>query len=271
MSIIQPQLPNYTEDMTDFSSVSTWDTKLRESLAQVSDDENYQSSRDEALSKLSFCWRIVRYLAIATQPFMPFQSQRIWDTIGEDGLVSDEMWDSGLDWEAEIFWSGNEPVPLFTMLDLDEILKAEKDLADVGNQDSGDDIIHSVKGGKKKGGKKMDKKIEGIKWLNFEDFMKVELRACIITKVEDHPDADKLYVVKVDDGSESGRTICAGLKPYYSKESMEGKSVVVVCNLEPRKLRGVMSEGMLLAADDENGNVKLITIDGEINSGSRIR
>ncbi len=80
-----------------------------------------------------------------------------------------------------------------------------------------------------------------------------------------------MYVVKLDDGSESGRTICAGLKEYYSPENMVGKSIVFVANLAPRKLRGIMSEGMLCAADDGCGTVRLITLDGEISNGSRVR
>jgi len=117
----------------------------------------------------------------------------------------------------------------------------------------------------------MSKAPEGTTFLNFETFMSVELRTGTITAVEDHPNADKLYVVKIDDGTDDGRTVCAGLKPYYSVDEMNGKKVVFVANLEPRKLRGIVSEGMICAADDENGAVKLITIDGEIANGSRVR
>ena len=107
--------------------------------------------------------------------------------------------------------------------------------------------------------------------MNFDTFMSVELRTGTITTVEDHPNADKLYVVSIDDGTDGGRTVCAGLKPYYTIEEMTGKQVVFVANLEPRKLRGVVSEGMICAADDGEGAVKLITIDGEISNGSRVR
>ena len=117
----------------------------------------------------------------------------------------------------------------------------------------------------------MDKAPEGTTFLDFDTFMSVELRTGTITSVEDHPNADKLYVVNIDDGSSEGRTVCAGLKPYYSAEDMTGKQVVFVANLEPRKLRGVMSEGMICAADDGEGAVKLITVDGEIGNGSRVR
>ena len=112
---------------------------------------------------------------------------------------------------------------------------------------------------------------EGIEYLDFESFMKVELRVGKIQSVEDHPNADRLYVVKLEDGSENGRTICAGIKEYYSPEELLNKSVVFVANLKPRPLRGVVSEGMMLAADDGNDIVRLVTIDGEIDSGSLVR
>ena len=75
----------------------------------------------------------------------------------------------------------------------------------------------------------------------------------------------------MDDGTDNGRTICAGLKEFYSIDEMTGKSIVFVANLQPRPLRGVTSEGMMLAADDGNGVVKLVTIDGEISVGSQVR
>jgi len=78
-------------------------------------------------------------------------------------------------------------------------------------------------------------------------------------------------VVSIDDGSEEGRTVCAGLKEYYTVDQMTGKQVVFVANLQPRKLRGVMSEGMMLAADDGQGGVHLVSIDGSIANGSRVR
>ena len=124
---------------------------------------------------------------------------------------------------------------------------------------------------KTKGDIKMTEEPEGIEFVDFETFMKVDLRVGKITSVEDHPNADKLYVVKLDDGTDNGRTICAGLKNYYTIDEMTGKTVVFVSNLKPRPLRGITSEGMMLAADDGEGNVKLITVDGDIGTGSQVR
>ena len=117
----------------------------------------------------------------------------------------------------------------------------------------------------------MKEEIEGVTYLEFDTFVKVNLRVGRITSVEDHPNADKLYVVQLDDGTEDGRTICAGLKAYYTPEEMTGKLVVFVENLKPRPLRGITSEGMMLAADDGSDHVRLVTIDGDIRPGSQVR
>ena len=101
--------------------------------------------------------------------------------------------------------------------------------------------------------------------------MKVEMKTGIILKVENHPNADKLYVVTIEDGPDSKRTVCAGLKSHYSVDELVGKSVVFVANLKPRKLRGILSEGMMLAAEDRDGKVTLLTTDTDIDSGSGIR
>ena len=113
--------------------------------------------------------------------------------------------------------------------------------------------------------------IEGVNFIEFDQFMAVDLKLGKILSVEDHPNADRLYVVNLDDGTENGRTICAGLKEFYSKEDMVGMYVAFVANLAPRKLRGIFSEGMMLAADDGEGGVKLLTIDGDLSPGSQIR
>ena len=224
---------------------------------------------EESLAKLAFGWRLSRFLSILTQPFLPFSAQRLWEALGEEGDVSLTSWNSAIDWSVKPKWKDSPAEPLFQRLDLDEILEQEQALASDGshsNQDPG----HSVKGSKKNK-KEVKKMPEGTTHLDFETFMEVELRVGKIIDVSNHENADKLYVVKIDDGSENGRTICAGLKEYYTSEEMNGKSVVFVANLKPRKLRGVMSEGMMLAADDGKGGVKLVTIDGDIEPGSQVR
>jgi methionyl-tRNA synthetase len=97
------------------------------------------------------------------------------------------------------------------------------------------------------------------------------MRTGKVISVENHPDADKLYVITVEDEPGSSRTLCASLKEMYEPSDLEGLNVVFVANLEPRKLRGVLSEGMLLAADDGEGNVRVLTLEGDIRPGSVVR
>jgi methionyl-tRNA synthetase len=85
--------------------------------------------------------------------------------------------------------------------------------------------------------------------ISFDEFKKLEFRVGKIVSVADHPNADKLYVMKVDVGGEIRQSV-AGLKAYYKPEELEGMVCVVITNLEPAKLRGVESQAMLLAAQE---------------------
>jgi methionyl-tRNA synthetase len=87
--------------------------------------------------------------------------------------------------------------------------------------------------------------------IEYEDFAKVALRVGKVLSAERHPNADKLLVLKVDLGEAQPRTICAGIAAFYAPEAIVGKSVVVVANLKPRKLRGVESNGMILATGEQ--------------------
>jgi len=84
-------------------------------------------------------------------------------------------------------------------------------------------------------------------------FEALDLRVARVEKVLDHPNADKLYILKLDLGTFK-KQILAGLKAYYSKDELEGKKIIIVNNLKPRKMRGELSQGMLLAAHDESSN-----------------
>ena len=96
---------------------------------------------------------------------------------------------------------------------------------------------------------------------------------CIGVWIDDHPEADKLYQMKVDVGEDEPRSIVAGLKAYYKKDEMLGRRVLCLTNLKPRKLRGIMSQGMLLAADDEDiggSTVLLLKPSNDVPIGTKI-
>jgi methionyl-tRNA synthetase len=109
--------------------------------------------------------------------------------------------------------------------------------------------------------------------VNFQEWQKLDLRVGKIVKVEEIENADKLYKLEVDLGKEIGkRVVCAGIKKYYKKEELKGKKCVVFVNLTPRVMKGVKSEGMILAAVNEDESViKLIVPDDDVELGSKIR
>lgn len=109
--------------------------------------------------------------------------------------------------------------------------------------------------------------------VEFSDWEKLDLRVGKVLKVEDIEGADKLYKLQVDLGKELGkRTLCAGIKKHYSKEDLKGKKIVVFANLKPRMLRGIESQGMLLAASEkEDAKVVLISPESDVEVGSKIR
>jgi methionyl-tRNA synthetase len=107
--------------------------------------------------------------------------------------------------------------------------------------------------------------------VNFEDWVKLDIRVAEIKKAEEIEGADKLYKFTLDVGELGERIICAGLKPYYKKDNLVGKKIIYFSNLKPRKMRGIESQGMLLAASTEDhGTVVLISPEEEIANGSRV-
>ena len=106
--------------------------------------------------------------------------------------------------------------------------------------------------------------------ISFDDWKKLDLRVGKILKVEEHPNADKLYVLEIDLGSEK-RKVVAGLKGSYKPKELKGKQCVVFANLEPAVIRGIKSEGMVLAAGNEDkSQIFILQPEDEIELGSKI-
>ena len=213
-------------------------------------DESVEKS--QSLSTLAFCWQLCRGLAITMRPFLPFQSDKLWLMLGEHENIDDILYEDAFDFSSELAWNNSKPMPLFTRLEIENILEREMSIAGTGAEN-------------------IETNTEEVNYIDFEDFMKVEMKTGKVIAIDDHPNADKLYVVTIEDGPDTTRTVCAGLKGIYDKEQLLGKQVVFVANLKPRKLRGIMSEGMILAADDGEGKVSVLTLDSEMPNGSQVR
>lgn len=105
--------------------------------------------------------------------------------------------------------------------------------------------------------------------VTYDDWRKLDLRVAEVLKAEPHPDADKLLVLRLKLGTEE-RTVVAGIKHSYDPKTLVGKKVVMLTNLQPRELRGIKSEGMILAAVDKD-KVVLLEPEQDINSGAKIQ
>ena len=113
-------------------------------------------------------------------------------------------------------------------------------------------------------------KVEGVAQISIDDFAKVELRVAKVTVCEKVEKSDKLLKLTLSVGNES-RSVVSGIAKWYSRDDLVGKKVILVYNLKPAKLRGVESQGMILAADMPDGAAKVIFVDDMIEDGSKLR
>ena len=106
--------------------------------------------------------------------------------------------------------------------------------------------------------------------ISIDDFRNLELRVATITAVSPHPNADRLLVLTIDLGSEQ-RQLVAGIRAHYQPEDLVGKQIIVVANLQPATLRGVASQGMLLAASDDQGRLAIVTPERPVANGALVK
>ena len=192
----------------------------------------------------NICIQAVHALSILLAPIIPSTSRKIREYLN---LQPDKNfnWNSINDKAIKAGYKIKKSIPLFEKLDIEE-LKAKLKL---------------IREKKEKG--------ENMETISYDYFQKLDIRVALVESVEKVPKADKLYKLTIDIGTEK-RTIVAGLAEFYKADELLGKKIIVLTNLEPRKLRGVLSKGMLLAADDGK-NVSILTIDKDIPQGSKIR
>jgi methionyl-tRNA synthetase len=197
---------------------------------------------------LYLCANLCRTLAIISQPFLPHTAEEVWKMMELEGSLKDQNWDAAGKLGVHANHLIGKPKVLYKKIE-------DTDIADFEKK-----YLNSKK----------DEKMETTNFVEFDEFKKIELRVGKIISAEDHPKADKLLVLKVDLGEPTPRQIVAGIKNNYTKEELVGKTVSVVANMKPAELRGIKSEGMLLAADVD-GKAVLLKPDREAPVGSKIR
>lgn len=182
----------------------------------------------------------LRFIAILISPFMPNTPQKMFEQLGiEKDLTTWESLKFGLLKEGTKVKRGEI---IFPRIDVNKELSAIEEKAE-----------------------EEEKKID---YITIEDFAKIQLRVAEILEAEKVEGSDKLIKMKLKVGEET-RQIVGGIARYYTPEELIGKKIIIVYNLEPKKLKGIESQGMLLAASTE-GKMSLLTVDRDIESGAKI-
>lgn len=190
----------------------------------------------------------IRYIAVLLSPFMPETAEKIFAQMNCDIKDYDSLETFG---NTKAGVTVNKAEALFARIDakkmLEEIAQKQAEKEEPAKHE-----------------------IEGLAEIAFDDFAKVELRVAKVMDCEPIKKAKKLLKLKVDDGTSELRQVVSGIAPWYKPEDLIGKSVVIVANLKPAKLCGEISNGMILAGDTLDGNVKVLFVDG-LDAGTQLR
>lgn len=214
-----------------------------------------KSDITKCATTMNICARVCKGLAILMQPFLPFSAEKLWSILNLDGSVLDQKWTDAGAVRFETGHSLGKIEILFYKIE-DDVIDAESEKLQKISLQQNDK--------QDKGMKETDEKI------TFDDFKKIDLRLAKILEAEKVEKTDKLMKMKIQIGDET-RQIIAGIAQHYTPEQMVGKLIVVVANLEPAKIRGIESYGMLLAARSADGNdLAVLTIEKDFESGIRI-
>jgi methionyl-tRNA synthetase len=219
---------------------------VRKANKYIADTQPWVLAKDEASKErlgtvLCTCVEALRCTSILLDPIIPGKAHELRKQLGIEALdVS--LWSAG-QWGLVPVGTQTQPgEPLFPRIDI-EALQASLEDKEV---------------------------LEHKPPISYDDFAKLELRVAKVLKCEPHPKADKLLVLTIKLGPEE-RTIVSGIKEWYKPEELLGKKVIIVANLEPRKLRGIESMGMILSAEDSDGKLSVLALDRDVVEGSEVK
>ncbi len=205
---------------------------------------------DSAAAILNLCLQLTANLSVLSEPFIPDTSKRMrvllnlekldWSHAGTINLLS----------EKQVI---NKAELLFKRIEDEEVEAQLKKLKEMGTETDPKSDLPAQKPS-----------------VNFEDFMGMDIRTATILEAERVPKTDKLLKIKLNTGVDI-RTVVSGIAEYFNPEDLPGKTVSVLLNLEPRKIRGVESQGMILMAEDPDGTLNFVSAGEGIPNGSTIR
>ena len=210
----------------------------------LSKDESNKARLSEVMYNLCECIRII---SVLIAPVMPATTPEIRRQLG---VAAEFVWDECKTFGKEETYTVVKGDIIFPRIDL------EKELAELEASKEKENPLKA--------------EIQGVAKIGIDDFAKVDLRVATIKECEPVKKAKKLLKLTLDDGTGDPRTVASGIAKWYKPEELIGKSVILVSNLKPAVLCGVESQGMILAADVSEDDVKVIFVDG-IPAGSKVR
>jgi methionyl-tRNA synthetase len=206
----------------------------------------------QCATTLSLSLQVVRSLAILLEPVIPATAEKIWKLLKRENTIYQDGWDSAADILLETGHTLNEPEILIQKIEDSRI----------------EEIVKFLESGVPEEPKPETAPIKPV--VTIDDFAKIDLRVAKVLKAERVPKSSKLLKLQVECGSEQ-RQILAGIAKNYEPEKLVGKTVVIVANLQPAKLMGQESQGMILAASDASGALEIISPIGEIMTGAIVQ
>ncbi|MFZ0389336.1 MAG: methionine--tRNA ligase [Calditrichia bacterium] len=207
---------------------------------------------EKCATTLNLCVQTARSLAVMMSPVLPFTAEKIWQMLQESGKAAEARWES----------IGELLIPEGRKIGSVEIL-FEK----IPDETINAELERMKKMQEHKEEDKQEATAE-TPLVTIDDFKKIQLKTAKILEAERIKGADKLLKLQIEVGQEK-RQLVAGIAQHYQPEELVGKTIVVVANLQPAKIRGVESQGMLLAVND-GGNLALLTSDREMDSGLEV-
>ena len=208
---------------------------------------------EKCATTINICIQMTRSLAILLSPVIPFACEEIWKMLKLVGAARDAKWDSAADLQIEQGKEIGELKILFNKIE-DSVMEEEiKRTTGEEEKAVAKPAMAPIKPG-----------------ISIDEFRKIDLRVARVLTCEKVPKSEKLLRIEVQIADEK-RQIIAGISKHYKPEELVGRNIIVVANLEPAKLMGLESNGMLLAASSENGKLSILTTASDIDDGSIVR
>ncbi|MFW6309218.1 MAG: methionine--tRNA ligase subunit beta, partial [bacterium] len=223
-----------------------------------------EDKKDRLSTVLYNLLEALRIIAGLLKPFMINTPYEMAKQMGIKGKIENTSWKDLQSWgELPAGIRVKKGDPLYPRIDMEEYFsRKDEELDEESDETVDQDEIEEKDEKKEKGG-------EGI-MISFDDFQELDLRVAEIISAEKITDSEKLLKLMIDLGSEE-RQLVAGIAKHYQPDELPGKKIIVVANMEPAEIFGVKSNGMLLAASNDEGDLSLATIEEDIAPGSKVK